>query len=91
MPSVGWKVRAGACAARMASSGCKNIYYDNMVQRLDTIKYLIVLDGTDQIIVGTDHPYDPGDWNAAKKVEQLDIPDSDKLLMLEGNAKRLLK
>jgi hypothetical protein len=56
VPSVGWKVRAGACAARMASSGCKNIYYDNMVQRLDTIKYLIVLHSIDQIIVGTDHP-----------------------------------
>jgi hypothetical protein len=32
-----------------------------------------------------------GDWDAAKKVEQLDIPDSDKQLMLEGNAKRLLR
>jgi predicted TIM-barrel fold metal-dependent hydrolase len=42
-------------------------------------------------MVGTDYPYDLGDWNAAKKVEQLDIPDADKLLMLEGNAKRLLK
>ena len=38
-----------------------------------------------------DYPYDPGDWDAAKKVEQLDIPAADKLLMLAGNAKRLLK
>jgi predicted TIM-barrel fold metal-dependent hydrolase len=42
-------------------------------------------------MVGTDYPYDLGDWNAAKKVWQLDIPDSDKLLVLEGNAKRLLR
>lgn len=42
-------------------------------------------------MVGTDYPYDLGDWDAAKKIEQLDISDSDKLLMLEGNAKRLLR
>jgi predicted TIM-barrel fold metal-dependent hydrolase len=42
-------------------------------------------------MVGTDYPYDLGDWNSAKKVSQLDISEADKLLMLEGNAKRLLR
>ena len=42
-------------------------------------------------MVGTDYPYDLGDWDAAKKIVQLDIPDADKMLMLEGNAKRLLR
>jgi len=42
-------------------------------------------------MVGTDYTYDLGDWNAAKKVEQLDIPEADKMLMLEGNAKKLLR
>jgi predicted TIM-barrel fold metal-dependent hydrolase len=42
-------------------------------------------------MVGTDYPYDLGDWNAAKKIEELDISDEQKLLMLEGNAKRLLR
>ena len=59
-----------------------------MIYRLDTIKYLIGLGGIDHIMVGTDYPYDLGDWDAAKKVEQLDIPEADKMLMLEGNAKR---
>jgi aminocarboxymuconate-semialdehyde decarboxylase len=62
-----------------------------MVYRLDTIKYLIGLGGVDHIMVGTDYPFDLGDWNAAKKIEQLEIPEADQLLMLEGNAKRLLK
>ena len=90
----GWAVRAGprAAKAQMAPSAyLKNIYYDNMIYRLDTIKYLIGLGGIDHIMVGTDYPYDLGDWDAAKKVEQLDIPEADKLVMLEGNAKRLLK
>jgi len=62
-----------------------------MIYRLDTIKYLIGLGGIDHITVGTDYPYDLGDWDAAKKVEQLDIPEADQLLMLEGNAKKLLR
>jgi aminocarboxymuconate-semialdehyde decarboxylase len=62
-----------------------------MIYRLDTLKYLIGLGGIDHIMVGTDYPYDLGDWDAAKKVEHLDIPDGDKMLMLEGNAKRLLR
>jgi aminocarboxymuconate-semialdehyde decarboxylase len=45
----------------------------------------------DHIMVGTDYPYDLGDWDSAKKVEELDISEADQLLMLEGNAKRLLK
>ena len=50
----GWEVRAGARAAKakMApSSYLKNIYYDNMIYRLDTLKYLIGLGGLDHIIV----------------------------------------
>ena len=73
------------------SAYLKNIYYDDMIYRLDTIKYLIGLAGADHIMVGTDYPYDLGDWNSAKKVEELDISEADQLLMLEGNAKRLLK
>jgi aminocarboxymuconate-semialdehyde decarboxylase len=90
----GWEVRSGsrAAKAKMApSSYLKNIYYDNMIYRLDTLKYLIGLGGIDHIMVGTDYPYDLGDWNSAKKVDQLDISEGDKLLMLEGNAKRLLR
>jgi aminocarboxymuconate-semialdehyde decarboxylase len=90
----GWEVRAGARApqAKMRPSAyLKNIYYDDMIYRLDTIKYLIGLAGVDHIMVGTDYPYDLGDWNAAKKIEQLDISEADQLLMLEGNAKRLLR
>ena len=57
-----------------------------------TVRFWVVrCSGIDHIMVGTDYPYDLGDWDAAKKVEQLDIPEADKLLMLEGNALRLVK
>jgi len=57
-----------------------------------TVRFWVVgCGGIDHIMVGTDYPYDLGDWDAAKKVEQLDIPEADKMLMLEGNAKKLLR
>ena len=57
-----------------------------------TVRFWVVgCSGIDHIMVGTDYPYDLGDWDAAKKVEQLDLPEADKLLMLEGNAKKLLR
>jgi aminocarboxymuconate-semialdehyde decarboxylase len=53
--------------------------------------WFVDCNGIDHIMVGTDYPYDLGDWNAAKKVEQLDISEADKILLLEGNAKKLLR
>jgi aminocarboxymuconate-semialdehyde decarboxylase len=55
------------------------------------VEYLRKLAGSDHIMVGTDYPYDLGDWNAVEKIEQLNCGDAEKELMLEGNAKRLLK
>ena len=90
----GWHVRYGARAAQAKkppSAYLKNIYYDNMIYRVDTIDYLRKLAGADHIMVGTDYPYNLGDWKAVEKIEALDCPESEKELMLEGNAKRLLK
>jgi aminocarboxymuconate-semialdehyde decarboxylase len=90
----GWHVRYGARAPQAQkppSAYLKNIYYDNMIYRLDTIDYLRRLAGADHIMVGTDYPYNLGDWKAVEKIEALDCPESEKQLMLDGNAKRLLK
>jgi aminocarboxymuconate-semialdehyde decarboxylase len=90
----GWEVRAGAQAAKAKakpSAYLKNLYFDNMIYRVDTVDYLRKLAGSDHVMVGTDYPYDLGDWKAVDKIEALDCPDTEKELMLEGNAKRLLK
>ena len=90
----GWAVRSGARAAQAKkppSGYLKNIYYDDMIYRVDALNYLRNLAGASQIMVGTDYPFLLGDWKAVEKIEALDCPDSEKELMLEGNAKRLLK
>jgi len=90
----GWAVRNGprAAQAKKPPSGyLKNIYYDDMIYRVDALDYLRNLAGAGHIMVGTDYPFLLGDWKAVEKIEALDCPDSEKELMLEGNAKRLLK
>jgi aminocarboxymuconate-semialdehyde decarboxylase len=90
----GWAVRSGARAPQAKkppSAYLNNIYYDNMIYRPDTIEYLRKLAGADHIMVGTDYPFLLGDWKAVQKIEALDCPESEKQLMLDGNARRLLK
>jgi aminocarboxymuconate-semialdehyde decarboxylase len=90
----GWAVRSGARAAQAKakpSEYLKNLFFDNMIYRVDALDYLRNLAGADHIMVGTDYPFLLGDWRAVEKIEQLNCSEADKLLMLEGNAKRLLK
>lgn len=90
----GFAVRMGARAPQAKSppsAYLKNLYFDNMVYRVETVAYLKQIAGADHIMVGTDYPYNLGDWKAVDKIEALDCPESEKQAMLEGNAKRLLK
>ena len=90
----GWAVRSGPRAPQAKakpSAYLKNLYFDNMVYRVDALEYLRKLAGADHIMVGTDYPFLLGDWNAVEKIEALECADPEKQLMLEGNARRLLK
>jgi aminocarboxymuconate-semialdehyde decarboxylase len=91
----GFAVRRGGRAVSAASPPSaylkKNLYFDAMIYRVDALEYLKRVAGADHLMVGTDYPYTLGDWLTVEKVEALDCPDSEKLMILEGNAKRLLK
>jgi aminocarboxymuconate-semialdehyde decarboxylase len=47
--------------------------------------------GADHIMVGTDYPFDLGDWMAAEKIEQMICTDAEREAMLQGNARKLLR
>jgi predicted TIM-barrel fold metal-dependent hydrolase len=42
-------------------------------------------------MLGTDFPYVLGDWMSVDKVEGLPASETEKQLILEGNARKLLK
>ena len=80
-----------ASAASTPSVYLKNLFFDTLVYRLDTLEYLRQIVGSEHLMVGTDYPYVLGDWMGVEKVEGLDCKDSDKQLILHDNARKLLK
>jgi len=90
----GHGVRSGSRAAQASSPPSKylkNLYFDSMVYRVDTLDYLKRIAGAEHILVGTDYPYTLGDWMTVEKIEALECSGGEKQLILEGNARRLLK
>jgi aminocarboxymuconate-semialdehyde decarboxylase len=69
----------------------KNLYFDNLVYRIETVEYLKRMVGADHIMVGTDYPFDLGDWNAAAKIQTMNCTESEREAMLHGNARKLMR
>jgi aminocarboxymuconate-semialdehyde decarboxylase len=90
----GYGVKPGAADAEAAakpSAYLKNLYSDTLVYRVDTLEYLKGIIGWQHLMIGTDYPYPLGDWMAVEKVEALNCSEEQKLAILEGNARELLK
>ena len=86
----------GNAAGRMPakqppSKYLKNLYFDNLVYRVETVEYLKRIAGADHVMVGTDYPFDLGDPQAAEKIQQMNCTESEREAMLQGNARRLLR
>ena len=69
----------------------KNLYFDNLVYRIETVEYLKRMVGADHIMVRTDYPFDLGDWNAAAKIQTMNCTESEREAMLHGNARKLMR
>jgi aminocarboxymuconate-semialdehyde decarboxylase len=78
-------------AKQPPSKYLKNLYFDNLVYRVETLEYLKRMVGADHIMVGTDYPFDLGDSMAAEKIQQMNCTEAERKGMLYGNAKALLK
>jgi aminocarboxymuconate-semialdehyde decarboxylase len=88
--ATGQKVRP-AQAKNRPRAYLKNLYFDTLVYDVDTLEYLKSKVGADRLVIGTDYPYDLGDWMAVERVQALNCSDAEKEAILTGNAKRLLK
>lgn len=89
-------MRSGIGPARMPakqppSKYLKNLYFDNLVYRVETLEYLKRMLGADHIMVGTDYPFDLGDWMAAEKIQTMECTSAEREAMLHGNARKLLR
>jgi aminocarboxymuconate-semialdehyde decarboxylase len=78
-------------AKQPPSKYLKNLYFDNLVYRVETVEYLKRMVGADHIMVGTDYPFDLGDWMAAEKIQTMECSSAEREAMLHGNARKLLR
>lgn len=78
-------------AKQPPSKYLKNLYFDNLVYRIETVEYLKRMVGADHIMVGTDYPFDLGDWMAAEKIQTMECSHAEREAMLHGNARKLLR
>ncbi len=73
------------------SAYMKNLYFDTLVYDVETLDFLRRKVGADHLMLGTDFPYILGDWQCVEKIEALPCPGNEKHLILEDNARKLLK
>lgn len=68
----------------------KKLYFDTIVHSTAALQYLVKVVGADRVVIGTDYPMAMGDFEAAQKVMQLDLPAVERELILGGNAAQAL-
>jgi aminocarboxymuconate-semialdehyde decarboxylase len=77
--------------AQPPSRYLENLYFDTLVYDVETLDFLRRKVGAGHLLLGTDFPYPLGDWRGVDKVESLPCDDGEKRLILEDNARKLLK
>jgi aminocarboxymuconate-semialdehyde decarboxylase len=81
---------APRCVAQ-PSAYFNNLFFDTLVYDVEALDFLRRKVGAEHLMLGTDFPYALGDWQCVEKVEALRCSETEKLAILEGNARKLLK
>lgn len=71
------------------SSYLKKFYFDTITHSVDALHYLLNLVGADQVMVGSDYPFDMGVEQPADIVHALKLDHAAQEKILFGNATRL--
>jgi aminocarboxymuconate-semialdehyde decarboxylase len=73
------------------STYLKKLYFDTVTHSAAALAYLIDLVGVEQVLMGSDYPFDMGYERPAELVQQLPgLSEAGKQAILGGNAQRLL-
>jgi aminocarboxymuconate-semialdehyde decarboxylase len=68
----------------------RRFYYDTVTHDPRLLRELIGFAGPDRVVLGTDHPFDMGDYGAVAAVRGLRLAPEAEPAVLSGNAERLL-
>ena len=77
---------------RPPSEYFSKLYFDTLTHSGPALSYLASTVGPERIMLGTDYPFDMGNYNSVNFVNSLaNVSDAEKALMLGGNAQRFFK
>jgi aminocarboxymuconate-semialdehyde decarboxylase len=85
-----WRVRpeAHGCA-QPPSSYLKKLYFDSLVHNPAELRALVAAAGPEQVLLGSDYPFDMGSDRPAAEVIDALLPPADEARVLAGNAAAL--
>jgi aminocarboxymuconate-semialdehyde decarboxylase len=89
----GWKVRPEPKKniSKQPADIAKRFYYDTILHSDKTLEAMIGLVGADNVLLGSDYPYDMAMLDCVSHVRGLKISDADKATILGQHAAALLK
>ncbi|HEY7268734.1 MAG TPA: amidohydrolase family protein [Dehalococcoidia bacterium] len=88
----GWHVRGEGKANinRPPSEYFRSLYFDSLVHSGSALSFLASTVGPERVMLGTDYPFDMGNYNSVKAIEGVGgVTDAGKEMMLGGNAATL--
>lgn len=85
-----WRVRpeAHGCA-EPPSSYLKKLYFDSLVHSSAELRALVATAGPEQVLLGSDYPFDMGSDLPVDEVQAAGLPAEEQALVLAGNAAAL--
>lgn len=90
----GWKQRPEAkkYIQRPPSEYFRQLYFDSLTHSTQTLTYLVESIGADRVMMGTDYPFDMGDYTSVKSIASLPhVPEAQKQLMWGDTAQELFR
>ena len=76
--------------SRPPSHYLKRFYFDTVTHSAKALAYLVDLVGVDQVMLGSDYPFDMGNERPAEIVLELDLPEVERDKILGATAAQLL-
>jgi aminocarboxymuconate-semialdehyde decarboxylase len=88
--SYGLRPELKNAVPRKPSEYLKRFYFDTIVHSAAALEYLVRVVGADRVVIGTDYPMAMGDFEPVKKINQLDLTETERARILGDNARAAL-
>jgi len=89
----GWQVREEPKARLHGNpdTSIDRLYFDSITHSAKALEYLVDVQGADHVLLGSDYPFDMGNLDCVRKVEEAQLQPAIRERILGGRARELLK